>query len=315
MTGGGRGPLSLLIGVVLVIALTIGAFLVGGAIARRTMILPVAPTAPSTISSTEPSADVSWIRSADTVEGELEEGETDEWRFAGRAGQEATLQMWFHPGAGSDVSAEVGLELFGPHGERLGSERGSAVETPYLHLDSLPEAGRYRVRVSPVSGAPGRYSLGLDIKEPAVGGGEDGAFPTAEPVGTATPLPQTAFQWPIQRREISGWTYHDPDNPSHIGLDIDAEMWDSIVSVADGTVVFAGWGGGYGYLVVVDHGDGWQSYYGHLSEIAVDVEQVVEQGELLGGAGSTGKSTGPHLHFELRYEGRPVDPHVYLPAD
>ena len=85
-------------------------------------------------------------------------------------------------------------------------------------------------------------------------------------------------------------------------------MWDPIVVVADGVVVFAEWGGGYGNLVIVGHGTGWRSYYAHLEEIVVEVGQEVRQGELLGGAGSTGYSTGPHLHFELRYQGRPVDP-------
>ena len=68
-----------------------------------------------------------------------------------------------------------------------------------------------------------------------------------------------------------------------------------------------------GNLVIVEHKDGWLSYYAHLSEIVVESGQEVRQGELLGGAGTTGYSTGPHLHFELRYYGRPVDPHVYLP--
>ena len=90
-------------------------------------------------------------------------------------------------------------------------------------------------------------------------------------------------------------------------------MWDPIVAVADGEVEFAAWGGGYGNLVIVSHDDDWLSYYAHLDEFAVMVGQEVRQGELLGGAGTTGYSTGPHLHFELRYQGRPVDPHVYLP--
>jgi murein DD-endopeptidase MepM/ murein hydrolase activator NlpD len=124
---------------------------------------------------------------------------------------------------------------------------------------------------------------------------------------------QGGFQWPTTRREISGWTFHDPRNPGHIGLDIAARMWDPIVAVADGVVVFAEWGGGYGNLVIVDHDNNWRTYYAHLSEIVVETGQEVRQGELLGGAGSTGYSTGPHLHFELRYQGRPVDPHVHLP--
>jgi murein DD-endopeptidase MepM/ murein hydrolase activator NlpD len=136
------------------------------------------------------------------------------------------------------------------------------------------------------------------------------------PSGATPDSPAAAaklFQWPTTRRRISGWTYHDPDNPGHFGLDIAAEPWDPIVAVADGKVVFADWGGGYGNLVILEHGNDWRSYYAHLTEIAVDVGQPVRQGETLGGAGTTGYSTGPHLHFELRYRDRPVDPHIYLP--
>ena len=121
------------------------------------------------------------------------------------------------------------------------------------------------------------------------------------------------FQWPTTRRAISGWVFHDPGNPGHNGLDIAAAMWDPIVAAADGIVVFADWGGGYGNLVIVEHQDDWLTYYAHFSEIVVEVGQEVRQGEILGGAGTTGYSTGPHLHFEIRYQGRPVDPHIHLP--
>ena len=133
------------------------------------------------------------------------------------------------------------------------------------------------------------------------------------PNASAIAAIQGQFQWPTVRRDISGWTFHDPRKPSHIGLDIAATMWDPIVAIMDGVVRYAAWGGGYGNLVIVEHSGEWLSYYAHLEEIAVEEGQEVRQGELLGGAGTTGNSTGPHLHFEIRYQGRPVDPHVYLP--
>ena len=149
---------------------------------------------------------------------------------------------------------------------------------------------------------------------PVAAGGPGTPHPTGRASSeSAVMVTEGMFIWPSARREISGWTFHDPGNPGHIGLDIAARMWDPIVAIADGTVVFAEWGGGYGNLVIVDHGDGWDSYYAHLSEFAVEAGEEVRQGQLLGGAGTTGYSTGPHLHFEIRYYGRPVDPHVHLP--
>lgn len=97
------------------------------------------------------------------------------------------------------------------------------------------------------------------------------------------------------------------------GILLDVPAGSQAAAVYFGTVAYDDWLHGYGNLVIVNHGDGWLSYYAHLTEIVVENGQEVRQGELLGGAGTTGYSTGPHLHFELRYGGRPVDPHVHLP--
>ena len=122
------------------------------------------------------------------------------------------------------------------------------------------------------------------------------------------------FQWPTSRREISGWRFRDPRNPEHTGIDIAAAKGDPVVSVAAGEVTFAGEKGDYGNLVIVEHADGWSSYYAQLDELAVDVGQRVTQGEMLGKAGATGNSSGPHLHFELHYKGYPADPLDHLPS-
>jgi murein DD-endopeptidase MepM/ murein hydrolase activator NlpD len=212
----------------------------------------------------------------------------------------------------------LAIHLLSPDGTPIAEEAGTLFLPPYLVQPDLPATGPYRLRVSPISGELGRYSLVVTIADPF---GEALAAATALPRSTATPpsdgrpeaTPLSAFIWPSTRRTISGWIFHDPRNPGHIGLDIAARMWDPIVAIADGVVTFAEWGGGYGNLVIVDHEGGWRSYYAHLSEFAVEVGQEVRQGELLGGAGTTGYSTGPHLHFEIRYRGRPVDPHLYLP--
>lgn len=94
----------------------------------------------------------------------------------------------------------------------------------------------------------------------------------------------------------------------HAGIDLAAPTGTPIGAAAGGTVTFAGVRGGYGNLVTVDHGDGTESRYAHQATIAVREGQRVTPGALLGTVGSTGMSTGPHLHFEFRRDGEPVDP-------
>jgi len=98
----------------------------------------------------------------------------------------------------------------------------------------------------------------------------------------------------------------------HEGIDIAATIGTPIHAAASGTVIHAGWLGGYGNLVVVDHGDGLATAYAHASAILVAVGQQVSQGDTLSLVGSTGNSTGPHLHFEVRVNGSAVDPLLYL---
>ena len=94
----------------------------------------------------------------------------------------------------------------------------------------------------------------------------------------------------------------------HPGLDLAAPYGSAVVARSPGLVVAAGWAGGYGNCVVIDHGSGLQTRYGHLSRIGVRVGQHVEAGALLGAVGSTGLSTGPHLHYEVRINGAAINP-------
>jgi murein DD-endopeptidase MepM/ murein hydrolase activator NlpD len=98
----------------------------------------------------------------------------------------------------------------------------------------------------------------------------------------------------------------------HEGIDLGAAYGSPIAAAASGVVIYAGWEGGYGNLTVIDHGGGLATAYGHQSRIAVSVGQSVAQGEIIGYVGSTGHSTGPHLHFEVRVNGQAVDPLGYL---
>lgn len=104
-----------------------------------------------------------------------------------------------------------------------------------------------------------------------------------------------------------GYEYHE-------GQDIDAVYGTPVQAAATGRVIIAGRQRGYGNVVYVDHGSGLSTRYGHLSEIDVSVGQTVTRGQTIGLVGSTGRSTGPHLHYEVRINNQPVDPRQYLPG-
>lgn len=132
--------------------------------------------------------------------------------------------------------------------------------------------------------------------------------PRIEPTGTGFVRPiagvlSSPFGW----RDISV-----AGNRFHGGIDLVAATGTAVATSRGGVVSFAGWAGAYGYAVFVDHEAGWQSRYGHLSRIDVRVGDRLRQGAVLGGVGSTGASTGPHLHFEIRHEGRALDPLTFV---
>jgi murein DD-endopeptidase MepM/ murein hydrolase activator NlpD len=165
---------------------------------------------------------------------------------------------------------------------------------------------------------------------------------TPEPVITATPIPQisTAWQstlplepawngagecgsqfvvaptgggtlaWPGDNRYLSGRNYYPAWHP---GIDIAAQLGDPLYAADSGVVVYSGWNTqGYGNMLIVDHGNGWHTLYAHLSQINVSCNDPVWQGQVIGLAGSTGNSTGPHLHFEVRSPNGRVNPWTVL---
>ncbi|MFC1878966.1 peptidoglycan DD-metalloendopeptidase family protein [Chloroflexota bacterium] len=117
------------------------------------------------------------------------------------------------------------------------------------------------------------------------------------------------FIWPTTDRSISGYNYSPGVHPA---IDIGGQEGNPVYASDSGVIVYAGWSDyGYGYLIVVDHGNGWQSAYAHLSAVAVGCGQSVYQGGYIGALGSTGNSSGPHLHFELAINGVKVNPLDY----
>jgi len=116
------------------------------------------------------------------------------------------------------------------------------------------------------------------------------------------------FQWPVLGRITQGYWY------GHRAIDIGAPTGSAALATDGGFVSFAGWTDiGYGYLIVIDHANGFATYYAHLSTMYVLAGQAVERGQVVGAVGSTGNSTGPHLHFEVRYYGVQQNPRAYLP--
>jgi murein DD-endopeptidase MepM/ murein hydrolase activator NlpD len=123
--------------------------------------------------------------------------------------------------------------------------------------------------------------------------------------------------WPVNGRIMS--RFGDREDPFsglgafHPGVDISAPMGTPVRAAADGIVYHAEHtGGGYGKLVVIDHGNGMRTWYAHLSRFGVVQGQEIRKGEILGYSGATGRVTSPHLHFEVRMGGSPVNPHPYL---
>jgi len=121
-----------------------------------------------------------------------------------------------------------------------------------------------------------------------------------------------AFVWPTNKHYLSGYDYSPKSN--HWGIDIAGSEGEGVYAVDAGVIVYSGWNNyGYGNMIIVDHGNGWQSLYAHLSAIYRFCGQSVGQGEAIGAIGNTGRSSGPHLHFELMTPSFKVNPWDFLP--
>jgi murein DD-endopeptidase MepM/ murein hydrolase activator NlpD len=122
--------------------------------------------------------------------------------------------------------------------------------------------------------------------------------------------------WPVEGQITASFGERiDPFNGEgafHSGVDISAVVGSAVVAPADGAVTFADFLGGYGRAIMVDHGHGITTRYGHLSSFAVTAGQYIHRGDTIGYVGSSGRSTGPHLHYEVRINDAPVNPYKYL---
>ena len=129
-------------------------------------------------------------------------------------------------------------------------------------------------------------------------------------VGTKKSIATGSFTRPVYGTVTSRYGYRS--RGYHTGIDIATSTGTAIVAADGGTVSTAGWSGGYGYLVVINHGNGYQTYYAHCSKLLVSRGQKVSKGQTIARVGSTGNSTGPHLHFEVRKNGSIVNPASFI---
>lgn len=137
------------------------------------------------------------------------------------------------------------------------------------------------------------------------------SFSARGTAGASIPATGAAFMKPVSGYIITS-PYGYRSSGFHTGLDMAVSTGTPVYAAASGTVTFAGYKGSYGYLVIIDHGNGYQTYYAHCSALYVSAGQSVAQGQNISAVGSTGNSTGPHLHFEIRYNGSTLNPQSYI---
>ncbi|CAA9229193.1 MAG: Membrane proteins related to metalloendopeptidases [uncultured Acidimicrobiales bacterium] len=200
-------------------------------------------------------------------------------------------------------------------------QRRSAVEAEQLELEVLEDANALAVvnhatLLNDVQARKARYEIELAALV-ELSRSLNEALAARQVGQVVAPAAQGRFVLPIPTARMSssfGPRIHPIFGTSrlHAGMDLAAPTGTPIRAAAPGVVVTAGWLGGYGNAVVVDHAGGLSTLYAHQSALAVTVGQVVAAGDVVGRVGSTGNSTGPHLHFEVRVLGAPVDPVNYL---
>ena len=211
-----------------------------------------------------------------------------------RVAQEKEIQVASLGSLAGEVSALYGLKtnfILKSDSADLSADQFSS------SLDQL-----YALRSSALSGAA---TVGIEL-----GGGR--------PATTADWLRMAAIpnMWPVEGPVTGSFGERiDPFNGEgafHTGVDISSAYGQPVVAPADGMVEFAGESGGYGRLLILDHGQGISTRYGHLSSFAAVVGQSVRRGDVIGYVGRSGRATGPHLHYEVRIRDVPVNPHKYL---
>jgi murein DD-endopeptidase MepM/ murein hydrolase activator NlpD len=256
--------------------------------------------------------------------------------------------------ADREARLDVRPSIFGTSHSRIAGKRESGNELARLEtsLDKIENRqiaslnaveGRYDTRLQRVRGLISDLGLNMAKLEAATPKGHVGGpyIPVRAPTASASAFDKQIYRVALTRAQVdklnrtlamvpyrkpvvgeielsSGFgVRNDPfvGRPAmHTGLDFRASTGDPVRATANGRVTNAGWSGGYGRMVEIDHGNGLSTRYGHMSQIDVKVGDVVKTGDVVGEVGSTGRSTGPHLHYETRINGEAVDPQRFLRA-
>jgi len=256
--------------------------------------------------------------------------------------------------ADREARLDVRPSIFGTSHSRIAGKRESGNELARLEtsLDKIENRqiaslnaveGRYDTRLQRVRGLISDLGLNMAKLEAATPKGHVGGpyIPVRAPAASASAFDKQIYRVALTRAQVdklnrtlamvpyrkpvvgeielsSGFgVRNDPfvGRPAmHTGLDFRASTGDPVRATANGRVTNAGWSGGYGRMVEIDHGNGLSTRYGHMSQIDVKVGDVVKTGDVVGEVGSTGRSTGPHLHYETRINGEAVDPQRFLRA-
>ncbi len=187
-----------------------------------------------------------------------------------------------------------------------------------LNPDTIGNFARPNIKPGTWIIVPGGYRNFITWSAPTISRFEPSVAKIYGPGACSKPMDGAVgsgtFSWPTVMHWLSGYDYTPGAN--HSAVDFAGSMGNAIYAADNGVVVYAGWNDwGYGNVTVIDHGNGYQTLYGHQSLIKVGCGQSVYKGDLIGLMGSTGRSSGPHLHYEMWYNGTHVNPHDFLPIE
>lgn len=199
----------------------------------------------------------------------------------------------------------------------LGVTPADIVDYPGNHLDAATIGSLSHPNIQPGTWiiVPGGYRNFITWSAPTISRFNPGAARLYGPGACEKPADGAvgtgSFVFPTVNHWLSGYDYAPEAN--HPAVDFGGALGNAIYAADNGVVVYAGWNDhGYGEVTVIDHGNGYQTLYGHQSQIRVVCGQSVYQGDLIGNLGSTGRSSGPHLHFEMTYNGAKVSPYEFM---